>query len=127
MVKVSIQFSTKVGSNIKKYRKEKGLTLKELAEKVNLTEATVQKYETGSIKTLDIIKLKTFSDALDIELENLTEWKKELSEKTDYVEQGIQEAKIMKMYSKLTSGHKKAVQSLIENLLECQERYSSDK
>jgi len=124
---VETQFCVKVGNNIKKYRKEKDLTLKELAEKVGLTEATVQKYEAGNIQTLDIIKMRNFADALDVKLERLIPWEENSGNDRIEPRQGRQEARIIKLYSQLTDGHKKAVQNLMENLLECQERYNSDK
>ena len=124
---MSEQFCIRVGNNIKKYRKEKDMTLKELAEKVELTEATVQKYETGNIKKIDVVLLKKISDALGVLPENLTEWDSEEYQKYRESKQGAQEAKIVKMYSQLNFGHKKAVRALMENLLECQERYNSDK
>lgn len=124
---MSSQFCIRVGNNIKKYRKEKDMTLKELAEKIDLTEATVQKYEAGNIKKIDVEMLKKISDALGVLPENLTEWEKEEYAKYREVKQGQQEAKIIKMYSQLNPSHKKAVRNLIENLLECQEKYNSDK
>ena len=36
---MSTQFCTRVGNNIKKYRKEKDITLKELADKIGLTDS----------------------------------------------------------------------------------------
>lgn len=121
------QFCTRVGNNIKKYRKEGNLTLKELADMVGLTEATIQKYEAGNIKRIDVEMLKKISDALNVLPENLTEWEKEDYKKYRENKQLAQEGKIIDMYSRLTFGHKKAVRSLIENLLECQEKYNSDK
>lgn len=124
---MSSQFCTRIGKNIKKYRKENDLTLKELADRIGLTEATVQKYEAGNIKKIDVEMLKKISDSLGVPPENLTEWDKEEYQKYREVKQGTQEAKIIKLYSQLTFGHKKAVRSLMESLLECQERYNSDK
>lgn len=124
---MSSQFCTRVGNNIKKYRKEKDMTLKELAEKVELTEATIQKYEAGNIKKIDVEMLKKISDALEVLPENLTEWDKEEYAKYRENNQGKREAKIIKMYSQLNHGHKKAVRNLIEDLLSCQEKYNSDK
>lgn len=121
------QFAIRIGNNIKKYRKEKGLTLKELADRIGLTEATVQKYEAGNIQTLDIVKMKNFADALDVKLEQLVPWEENSGNSRIEPKQGRQEARIIKLYSQLTDGHKKAVQSLMENLIECQERYNSDK
>lgn len=124
---MSSQFCERVGNNLKKYRKEKGLTLKELAETVELTEATVQKYEAGNIKKIDVETLKKFADALGVLPENITEWDKDDYKKYREERQGLQEAKIIKLYSQLTHGHKKAVRTLMENLLECQEKNSSTK
>lgn len=124
---MSSQFCERVGNNIKKYRKEKGITLKDLAEKIELTEATVQKYEAGNIKKIDAEMLKKIADALDVNPEQITEWDKDAYKEYRKEHQGQQEAQIIKMYSQLTFGHKKAVRELIKNLLECQEKYSSDK
>lgn len=103
------------------------MTLKELADKIDLTEATVQKYEAGNIKSIDIEMLKKLSDALDVLPENLTEWGEGEYEKYREGKQGTEEGKVIKMYSQLTPGHKKAVRTLMKILLECQERYNSDK
>lgn len=103
------------------------MTLKDLADRIGVTEATAQKYESGNIKKVDVEMLKKLADALGVLPENLTEWYKEEYQKYREIKQGTQEAKIIKLYSQLTFGHKKVVQSLMENLLECQERYNSDK
>lgn len=123
------EFCMRFGNNIKKYRKEKDLTLRELAEKIGLTEATVQKYEAGNIKKIDVEMLKKISDALGVAPEHLTEWDKNEDIRTTYYDkkQGTQEAKIIKMYNKLNKGHQQVVHSLMESLLECQEKYNSDK
>lgn len=103
------------------------MTLKEVADKIGLTEATVQKYESGNIKKVDVEMLKKLADALGVLPENLTEWDKEKYQKYREAKRGVEEAKVVKMYSQLTFGHKKAVRSLMESLIECQERYNSDK
>lgn len=54
-----------LGENIKKYRKQKGLTQKELASKVGVTASTITKYEKGDLQpNLDTIK--EIAKALDI-------------------------------------------------------------
>ena len=57
------QFGLRVGNNIRNYRLAKGMSMRELAGKVDLTEATIQKYETGAIKTLDVSMLMKFAKA----------------------------------------------------------------
>ena len=112
---------------IKKYEKEKEMTLKDITRKIELTEATVQKYESGNIKKIDVETLKKISDALGVLPENLTEWNAQELAKYRTEKQGIDEAKLIKMYSQLNSGHKKAVRILAEQLLICQQKYNSDK
>lgn len=117
------QFCERVGRNIKKYRNESGMTLKELGEKIGITEATTQKYEAGNIKKIDVEMLKKIADALHTTPEKLTGWES----KAEYEEyknkkRGEEEANLVKMYSQLTRGHKKAVRILIKELLDCQEK-----
>lgn len=119
------QFCVKVGNNIRKYRTESSMTLKELAEKIGLTEATVQKYESGNIKNVSAEMIEKIADALGTRPEKITGW--ERSENFQESKQGKQEAYVIKMYSQLTHGHKEAVLNLIKSLLECQEKYNSDR
>ena len=59
-------FTFEIGENIKFYRKQRNMTLKELGCKVGITESTMQKYETGQIKRIDIEAVQKISSALDI-------------------------------------------------------------
>ena len=104
------------------------MTLKELADKVGLTEATIQKYEAGNIKKIDILMLQNIANALNVNSWDIAGWKNDkINQIGPENTQGAEEAKVIKMYSRLTNGHMKAVQNLIQNLLECQEKYNSDK
>lgn len=57
-----------VGKNIKKYRKQKGMTQKELAEKLLLSENFVSKLESDTYQTISIDTLKQFADVLDVKI-----------------------------------------------------------
>lgn len=59
-----------IGENIKKYRKEKGLTQKELADKIGKGFSTVQKYELN-ISQPPIDVLNRIADTLDINVSKL--------------------------------------------------------
>lgn len=118
---MSDQFRERVGRNINKYRTQAGLTLKELAEKVGVSEATMQKYEKGNIKTVGVDFISKLANALDVRPEKITGW----DNPEEYA--AYKEAKaamdcesITEMYSQLTHGHKKAVRNLIRELLNCQ-------
>ena len=52
-----------VGQRIRKIRKEKRMTMKELAEKTDLHESTISRYEKGEI-AMEIGKLKEIANAL---------------------------------------------------------------
>lgn len=62
--------SMSIGENIKKYRKEKGLTQKELADKIGKGFLTVQKYELN-ISQPPIDVLNRIADTLDIDVSKL--------------------------------------------------------
>ena len=64
-------FNEKVADNIKKYRKDADITLKELAFKVGITEATMQKYEAGNIKTVGTEMVIKIANALDATADEL--------------------------------------------------------
>ncbi len=55
-----------VGENIKKRRKEKGLTQKELAKKLNVSEPMISQYE--SKETLKLETIRKIAIALDVSL-----------------------------------------------------------
>lgn len=59
-----------IGKNIRKERIAKNMTLKELANKLNMSYATVQKYEIGKIEP-SIIMLLDISDILNINISRL--------------------------------------------------------
>lgn len=60
-----------VGENIRKYRKEKGLTQSELAHKTSLALSTIQRYEKGHRQpTMQV--LQKIADALGIPVYRLT-------------------------------------------------------
>ena len=56
----------KIGIALRKAREDRGVTLKELGESVGLSESTVQKYEAGKIKNIDISLIKKFANALRV-------------------------------------------------------------
>lgn len=55
-----------------KYRKEKGITQRELAEKLGVTQPTITQYETGARKP-DIVTLKKLAKILDCTTDQLLE------------------------------------------------------
>ena len=60
----------KIGEKIKKYRKEKGYTQKQLAEKCGLSEISIKKYETGNV-TPSYESLNKVCSILNVELKDI--------------------------------------------------------
>lgn len=59
-----------IGDNIKKYRKEKGYTLKQLSEKINRDYNTIRLYECGKVIPRPYARL-ALAIALDISINDL--------------------------------------------------------
>lgn len=69
-----MNYRERVGKNINHYRKVNDLTLKEVANRVGITEATMQKYETGQIKRVDIEMIDKIANAIGTTASKLTGW-----------------------------------------------------
>lgn len=61
-----------IGHNIKIFRKKKGLTQKDLAEKIGVTSVTIQNYENNRRRP-DFVVLNEIADALSCKLLDLVE------------------------------------------------------
>lgn len=59
---------------IKKRRKEKHMTMKQLAEKVQVSEGTISRWESGEISNMRRDKVPALAKALDIPIEIIMEW-----------------------------------------------------
>lgn len=74
---MNMNMNKKLGDNLRFYRKQQGLTLKEMSDKLDITLATYQKYETGQIKHIDIEIIKKFAKALNVPAAILLNWQEE--------------------------------------------------
>lgn len=59
-----------IGKNIKKYRKKKGWTQRELAEKLLLSDSFIGKLESITHQTISIDTLEQIADILDTDIKN---------------------------------------------------------
>ena len=60
--------------NIKKYRTAKGFTLQYVADKVGITEATMQRYESGEIKNIKHATIVALADVFGVDPSQLMGW-----------------------------------------------------
>lgn len=66
----------KIGQQIHMYRKNSGMTLQQLADKIHKSRASISKYEKGEI-TLDVQTLFEISKALDVPMNRLINFEDE--------------------------------------------------
>lgn len=64
-----------IGGNMRKYRKEKKITQKQLASLIGKAEITIRKYESGEIESIPVNTLIDISKALDVTYTDLIEGK----------------------------------------------------
>lgn len=66
---------TQLSTILKQRRKELGLTLAQIADAMNVTEATVQRWESGNIKNIRYEKIGKLADVLKVPPALLMGWK----------------------------------------------------
>lgn len=107
-----------IGKKIKKYRKEAGLTQKQLAEKIGRKEITIRKYESGE-REPRISIINDICEALNIPIdefgEELFDIKKRIDEKAEEIRQ--QPFKSFKEYESNPTKRSMAEFKLIKDLL----------
>lgn len=59
-----------IGKNIKKYRKQKGWTQKQLAEKLLLSDSFIGKLESVTYQTISIDTLEQIANILQVDIKN---------------------------------------------------------
>ena len=57
-----------IGKNIKKYRKLKGMTQRELAERLLLSESFIAKLESVTYQSISVDTLKQIADVLEVHI-----------------------------------------------------------
>lgn len=63
-----------LGDRIKQAREARGMTMLQLAEKIGVREATVSRYESGTIKNLPQSRLVAIAKALGVDSNYLMDW-----------------------------------------------------
>nr|DAD77400.1 MAG TPA: helix-turn-helix domain protein [Siphoviridae sp. ctulf7] len=81
-------YNSDVGNRIRKYRKLKHLTMKELGERIGMSEGNVSRYERGEL-ALDVKQLMKIAKALDVPPKKLAGWCDEPTQKEEMVNKWI--------------------------------------
>ena len=61
-----------VGSNIKKYRKQAGLSGAQLGEMIGVSQSNIARYENGGVKYYSAVILKKITEAISCKVTDLT-------------------------------------------------------
>lgn len=101
-----------LGIRIHNLRKEKGLTLVELGDKVGVKHSTVSRWEKGIITNIPFDTIKGIAKALECPVNYLVSGKDTVPE---YVE-GT--AEIIDMYSRITPEQRVVVKNLLRTLVQ---------
>lgn len=75
--------TTHIGNKIRTYRKMRSMTLQQLADAIHKSRASVSKYENGEI-VLDIQTLYEIANALEVGLNQLTDYQPPVTSKVNY-------------------------------------------
>ena len=112
-----MNYKERVGLNIRYYRKQNNYTMKEIAEKVGITEATMQKYEMGQIRRVDVEMLENLANAIGVSIGQLTGWLSKEEEKEAHEKRiDVRNNKWMGLYEKMPYAKQKVVNELITHL-----------
>lgn len=96
------------GARLKDLRIQRGFTLKDVADFIGVTEATVQRYESGSVKRIPYERLEALSALYDCNPGYLTGW-----EDGHSVVLSPSERLIIDAYRKAPEGRRDAVRALL--------------
>lgn len=112
-----MEFKQIVGENIRHYRKLNGYTMKEIAEKIGITEATMQKYEVGKIGRVDIEMIQKIAGAIGTTPEQLTGWSSQPIQ-VDYLAHKItnDEYTLIEMFRKLDDDSQRNISDMVKRM-----------
>lgn len=100
----------KTNELIKVRRQELGLTMKELAMRTGVSEATVSRWESGDIKNMRRDRIAAIARALDLPPAVLMDWE-------EYDTEAMERKKVIKEINDLTSTAKLENLRIVLNLL----------
>jgi len=105
---------------LKSRRSELGYTLLEIADKMGVSEATVQRWESGNIKSLRQGRISQLAEILKVSPAVLMGWEEEKALETEVSKADERFEKIWTMYSALSDSEKDAADKYLAFLLENQ-------
>lgn len=100
-----------IHENIRRLRKEKNLTMEELAKMIGTTKQTISKYETGVITNIPYDRIEKFSNIFNVTPGELMGWKKPIADK------GKDDAELLLLYNQLSDENKCIIKEMTRMLV----------
>ena len=102
-----------MSTRIKELRREKQMTLLEVAKRLGVSESTVQRYESGAISNLKYETIISLSSLFGVDPCYLMGWDVSASESSISIEVSSEERRLVEMYRSLNIvGRRKALESV---------------
>ena len=95
----------KVNEIIKKRRKELGLTLKQVAEKLGVSESLISRYESNDVKNMGIDKIIPLAKVLDTTPAFLMGWETKKEKENINIDTATTDYIIIPLYSSISAGY----------------------
>ena len=95
----------KVNEIIKKRRKELGLTLKQVAEKLGVSESLISRYESNDVKNMGIDKIIPLAKVLDTTPAFLMGWETKKEKENINIETVTTDYMMIPLYSSISAGY----------------------
>lgn len=95
----------KVNEIIRKRRKELGLTLREVAEKLGVSESLISRYESNDVKNMGIDKLIPLAKVLDTTPAFLMGWEDKKEKENINIDTATTDYMMIPLYSSISAGY----------------------
>ena len=104
----------KVNEIIKKRRKELGLTLKQVAEKLGVSESLISRYESNDVKNMGIDKIIPLAKVLDTTPAFLMGWETKKEKENINIDTVTTDYMMIPLYSSISAGYGASASEFIE-------------
>ena len=103
-----------INERIKELRRMSGLTLKEVADRLNVTEGTANRYESGKIKVIPYEAITGLADIFDVSPAYIMGWELQRNEIKDVGDLTAADLKLVKSFHAAPANVQEAVWLILE-------------